>query len=65
MFIDDKELKFMLGKAECDGVDRARKTLVFIHKHKMEQEKNIEKKAWHENEYKRLLDDDRWNLLEE
>lgn len=65
MFIDDKELQNKLGKAECDGVMRARKTLAYIHQWKATKETDPMKRGWHEKEYKRLLDDNLWNLLDE
>lgn len=64
MFLDEKELTHKLNVAECNGVDRARKTLSFIHKHKASIELDPLKILWHEEEAKRLLDDDKWNLLE-
>jgi hypothetical protein len=63
MFIEEKDLKVMLGKAECDGVMRARRTLSYIHNEASKTEKDPLKKKWHEEEGSALLDDDKWNLL--
>ena len=63
IFLDEKELERKLGEAECNGVRRARNTLIYIHKHMASIEKDSLKKKWHEEESKRLNDDEQWNVV--
>jgi hypothetical protein len=52
-----------LNEAECMGVKRARNAIIYIHKHKAQLEADPKKKRWHEEEAKRLADDDQWNTV--
>lgn len=63
MYIDEKDFKIELGKAECNGVQRARNILIYVHQFKAKHEQDLQKKLWHEEEAKRLADDELWNLL--
>lgn len=63
MNITEEDFQAALNKAECDGVNRARNTLIFIYKNKAYQEKDSNKKSWYEQEVNRLSDDDKWNQL--
>jgi hypothetical protein len=65
MNIDEKEFKLKLTQAECDGVRRARNTLIFIYKQRTITEQDIVKRSWLEEEAKRLADDNRWNTIKD
>lgn len=65
MNIDEKDLQLRLNQAECAGVMRARRTLSYVHLHKASIEIDPIKKQWHEEEAKRVLDDERWNTVME
>ena len=49
-----KEYLHQLNEAECQGVRRARNTLIYVHQHKAKLESDPQKKIWHEEEAKRL-----------
>jgi len=63
--LDEKDFKLKLNQAECDGVRRARNTLIYVHQHKAKLEVDPQKKQWHEEEAKRLSDDNEWNTVKE
>jgi hypothetical protein len=60
-----KEYLYQLNEAECQGARRARNTLIYVHQHKAKIEIDFNKKRWHEEEAKRLNDDDQWNTVME
>ena len=60
-----KEYLHQLNEAECQGVRRARNTLIYVHQHKAKLESDPQKKIWHEEEAKRLNDDEQWNTVME
>lgn len=60
-----KEYLIELNKSECMGVQRARNTLIYVHQHKAKLETDPQKSLWHDEEAKRLADDDQWNTVME
>ena len=54
-----------LDEAEIIGVRQARNTLIYVHQHKANLEVDPQKKLWHEEEAKRLSDDEQWNTVKE